>query len=815
MDQPKIAKSKALRLPKNTIGTVNPRPSSNDYEADFYGNNSRDGVDFPALVRFIEKVSTNPKCIFNWKDFERQPTIRSYSTRDGEGGTIQRMELINNNIPFTYKNESGKTINTFFQAKLNKRIDYVDYNWGYDIQIDAKEKIIYAKLSLYYVDTEKFRSEVSSTPNPNDFTVNDKYRAIIFQTDNLTDFAFFVNSIDPSQFNFIKGKIKTKMGDAIKKAEDEEEIVFLFENAPSWIAESFKNEELINYLKLILNYDIDGYFSGYIDGSSAFINVLRGFNTQDKLTYLYNFFNENPEFVKETYRALDGTSVWEGIEMPNKSIFASFLVSLCYSNFDILKFSSKTFFIGNGYKVNTSAIGALDFNEKEYFLKQEITELAGFITLPNSTPYFITYDKDLEDGSYYSPLEIVHLYDVAQKTSIIVPAIFLHDRASREELSEILKVVRIGVNIFVIAVSIASLGSASPLVALVAGVDLVLASTDTIIALAEDELSKEFVDTWSKIYLVGGAVTAAPLLLNKVFTIGVKVLNGAAKAEFKNFIRAFVFKVVLEKNIANFTKSTIKEILFIEESIIADGIRIELAEITRLQKAGATFIKGLGFDGKVKGYAVIYKGEEIAGGSAKEIRETLKEAWKTSGAKLVEVLDDLWKLKPKITPDLNHWTAFNLANTELRWSRVFEKDINKSIEIALKSSNEGKLWEAEVARELGKYDKITDFGNIYDIIKNGKKFNNAGDIDVGSSKYIIECKESVSKNIDSEKFLKQFDKYFNPRNEKYINLNNRKCILAIKSFKDNAIDITHPVFKALQRKGVIIITDLQQIKNLR
>ncbi|WP_375605593.1 hypothetical protein [Flavobacterium davisii] len=43
----------------------------------------------------------------------------------------------------------------------------------------------------------------------------------------------------------------------------------------------------------------------------------------------------------------------------------------------------------------------------------------------------------------------------------------------------------------------------------------------------------------------------------------------------------------------------------------------------------------------------------------------------------------------------------------------------------------------------------------------------------------------------------------------------RKCVLAIKSFKDNAIDITHPVFKALQRKGVIIITDLQQIKNLR
>jgi hypothetical protein len=182
---------------------------------------------------------------------------------------------------------------------------------------------------------------------------------------------------------------------------------------------------------------------------------------------------------------------------------------------------------------------------------------------------------------------------------------------------------------------------------------------------------------------------------------------------------------------------------------------------------------------------------------------------------LVEVLDDLWKLKPKITPDLNHLTAFNLANTELRWSRVIEKDINKSIEAGLKSSDKGKLWEAEVARELSKYDKITDFSNSYEIIKNGKRLNAAGDIDVGTSKYIIECKESVSKNIISKDYFKQFDKYLNPKNEKYINLNNRKCVLAIKSFNDNAIDITHPVLKALQRKGVIIITDLQQLKNLK
>ncbi|MCJ1805690.1 hypothetical protein [Flavobacterium covae] len=61
-----------------------------------------------------------------------------------------------------------------------------------------------------------------------------------------------------------------------------------------------------------------------------------------------------------------------------------------------------------------------------------------------------------------------------------------------------------------------------------------------------------------------------------------------------------------------------------------------------MQQANATFIKGIGFDGKIKGYAVIYKGEEIASGTAKEVRETLRDVWNASGSKLIEVLDNIW-----------------------------------------------------------------------------------------------------------------------------------------------------------------------------
>ncbi|MFB9096988.1 MULTISPECIES: hypothetical protein [Flavobacterium] len=62
---------------------------------------------------------------------------------------------------------------------------------------------------------------------------------------------------------------------------------------------------------------------------------------------------------------------------------------------------------------------------------------------------------------------------------------------------------------------------------------------------------------------------------------------------------------------------------------------------------------------------------------------------------------------------------------------------------------------------MSKLDKITNFGNIYKIVKKSKTLNDAGDIDVGTSKYIIECKESVSKNIKSKDYFDQFDKYLN------------------------------------------------------
>ena len=65
--------------------------------------------------------------------------------------------------------------------------------------------------------------------------------------------------------------------------------------------------------------------------------------------------------------------------------------------------------------------------------------------------------------------------------------------------------------------------------------------------------------------MVGGVVTPSPLVINKIFTIGVKVVSGVAKAEFKNFVRAFVLKVVLEKILLILPKAPLKKFYLLKK----------------------------------------------------------------------------------------------------------------------------------------------------------------------------------------------------------------------------------------------------------
>jgi len=56
-------------------------------------------------------------------------------------------------------------------------------------------------------------------------------------------------------------------------------------------------------------------------------------------------------------------------------------------------------------------------------------------------------------------------------------------------------------------------------------------------------------------------------------------------------------KAMLEKNIANFTGNTVKEIIFGTEALKLANVHFNFAGITRLQQAGVLFTKAVGYDG--------------------------------------------------------------------------------------------------------------------------------------------------------------------------------------------------------------------------
>ncbi|MCO6161667.1 hypothetical protein [Flavobacterium sp. NRK F7] len=116
--------------------------------------------------------------------------------------------------------------------------------------------------------------------------------------------------------------------------------------------------------------------------------------------------------------------------------------------------------------------------------------------------------------------------------------------------------------------------------------------------------------------------------------------------------------------------------------------------------------------------------------------------------------------------------------------------------------------EAEVIKEFAKYDEILEFSNP--VLKAGGK---AGEFDGLVSEYLIEVKYNVSGETKSGKFLEQFEKYINRNHKDYINVENKKVVLFIKEFSKGG-NVNQSVLKQLQKKGVIIITELSQIKKL-
>lgn len=720
--------------------------------------------------------------------------------------------------------------------KNNELIDLVQSQTEIEFDIDLAESKLLFRLKYYFhrnANNEGLRRRKAITLETYSY---EEFRNLVqyvgygdFERDTSYDYLKYFSKI--YEFYF-------------RQASTPEHLLFLYTNTPDFVFErmNLDDEKVMEHLITLTEYDDTGFFSGWKDESSALVNVLKAFSTN---TYLLNRFKKEPELCNRIYYNLDGVSFIDKKPQSNRLIFANILMQYCLFSTNRPKKDAPTFRIGKSYKIATEVtelsgkwLGFGQSDERSFFLQQQKEAIQTVKIVPKEGDPTATENvvENMGEGKQYYPLEMVYFINEDDKNEdpetgeklppviMAVPAIYVKAMADAEKWEEINYFIRITADILAVVLGIVTLATTgNPYLILAAMADLSLAGIDLTVQALREEIAKLpggelLLKDWDLIYGVGGAIVAAPQLVVSFYR-GVFVLLPKAAQNVQQGLRVMAISLFLDLNAGRFERSQLR-FLQTTEWVFASGGFLPRTYYKGLVENGAAFFEIENTTNKViKEYALEYKGQIIAQGNKynKEYLKTMQQLSKVSYdvEKSALFLENIWKKIPKLSDDRKFWTCFNDAGTELRWSNVTEKDIEKSINAALGSSNGGKLWEGEVAREMSKYDKITDFGNKYDIIKNGKRLNNAGDIDVGSSKYIIECKESVSKNIKAQDFFDQFDKYLNPKNEKYINPKNKKSVLAIKSFKDDAINVSHPVFKELQKRGVIIITELNQIKNLK
>ncbi|MNX59373.1 hypothetical protein D3C86_902500 [compost metagenome] len=570
---------------------------------------------------------------------------------------------------FNYEDENRKIKRQGkLEIKLNSRACHVNLDKpGYLFKIDAAKKNLNFRIAFVYEDAMHLRNYDVTPEVENDFVLGDQFNAIIIKTDDANAFVALAEHTGLKEF--VKEKIKNAFVEALKMAKTGSELKFIYENIPDFILNQLlfllKEEKLWDHVNLLTDYDDTGTFSNFKDGSGALMNLFKAFGNS---YYIIEKFSEDQAFLKRIYENLDGSSEFMGQVTSNRIIFASMISACCIYN-NKLKTIGKIFYYGKGYKIDSDISWFSDEKEDEFYLKQQKivehtyqqpnTETDEFgVTIPVGPDLERIYSEtvDQDQGKMYHPLDMVSLVDYTSGIDIPIPVpiIFVKALAGEKEIQDVELAIRIGFDIVaIIAGVIVMATTANPGVFALALADVVLATGDVAINASRNEILEtpggaEFLNTWEQIYVVGGIITAGPALLQSFFKAGAGLLRTAnAIKNFKiaNFARACITKVILEINIANFTQNTVKEILYGEEALKFSGVNFKMAGVTRLQQEGVLFIKGIDAEGKAVAYAAIYRGEAIANGTAKEVRETFKEIWVAKGANLIEKLNEIFDLK--------------------------------------------------------------------------------------------------------------------------------------------------------------------------
>lgn len=594
------------------------------------------------LIEDLHKNSTSEKYFFN---FGAYAVNYGFALNKENPAMIKKMMEASYNdfgrsIPYQYQQNQHRK-NAKADVYLNMMACYVNITRpGYTFHLDVALQAINFKIEYTYQDYIHLRDFENQSANNFDYELDNKYNAIVISTKDALDFVMLANISDE---DYLKEKIINLFVQETLKVSNQKEIKFLYENMPDFVTKKLLeklgidtkneensqsgNEEIIwKHLEILSSsMENQGLFSWSIDFSGAMLNILKVFGDSK---FLFEKFKNNQNLIKTIFKNLEGESVVNGEKCSNKIAFSSFISSLCLQNgMEGLRKIDKAFSFGKYNGVNSNDDLPREENGNDFFLQKE-KEVPSIDYLPLESFNEIIPDND--SGAYYHPMDMVLLVDADSKEKYpdIVAAILVKAIAETNEELEREKNIRIGFDILGIALgAIALATSGNPLILTAAIADVIVNTTDVFVQGFDKDIialegGEKFLQDWNKIYYSANLATALvalpDLLRNGMRLIQLAWSTGKAKAV--NFIKACIVKIILDKNIINFTGNTLKEgkawvrVLDAAEAIKATANYFNDTNLIRLYDKGVVIVE-VAENGK-KEFAFIYKNEVILRGVA-------------------------------------------------------------------------------------------------------------------------------------------------------------------------------------------------------
>ncbi|WP_429935760.1 hypothetical protein [Chryseobacterium sp. MIQD13] len=534
------------------------------------------------------------------------------------------------------------------KAYLNSKTENVSVKWDrtqITQEIAVNEEKIYYRVSFFYekIPEKSIILETYSYQEFRDLNILlgygdiDKYK---------NDYEYFLK-------NF---------ADALKKHENPESLKFIYENIPDTILPSLfvhiDNITLFNHLEILSKADDSNFLR---DSSSVVIQIFKAIG--DPVPIL-KYFRENPDMLNRIYYNLDGSSEYEGKMQSNRMILANILVIFSlFANNDKRKREAQTFTIGKGYKINTNILeagifqGSNDQYRDTFFLQQQKEEQQRLKVVPkegdpNATE---TITENLDEGAQFHPMDMVYLTDIStgKEETYLVPAIYLKALADAQEWEVVHQNIRIAANLVAVVIGVATLATTgNPYFILLAAADISLAGADLTVQAFKEEIAKlgkdpknpnsksegeKFLEVWDEIYIAGGFALAGLNIVGGFYMGAAKLLTKIADGSVKNYLKTLVLKAVLETNISNFQKNTIK---VLEPQQVFLGPEYKALGGT-LAENGVIFLSGQKEGKFAETYAAVYKGEVIEEFTKAEMHKFYKKWSKLQGEELIEELEHL------------------------------------------------------------------------------------------------------------------------------------------------------------------------------